>query len=385
MDLSARIPVELWDEVFRYLEDVRHLHLVNRLFYRLSTPFLFRTFHFRSFIDTPKSGIPRRSLRVVPPTPSTDDALARLKFWSSPIIAPLVRDCRISFAGTCRVDHLPIHDLLPKIHKLEGCFRNVHTLTLVGLDLATVSDSLPLLAKFPAVQTLKEYDSWRRYEEVNSEGPIYELPALQKYRGSYELLRFLHLPHLHHLYILECNFPKFIAELRTIQRLHNVISLEVEIKDYVQNLDGLGELFPSLKKLEVCIITGELAEFGNFDDLEPMDKWKAFLLFEQLTNLPSLPVHLEKIDIWWFDRVQDPTEFDPTTIVRPDTLQKLKDTLLSRHSGLTRLRLGCVDYTLLWGRNPADGKECCEVDRADDSRRRFYDSDTFWNSHVDKI
>ncbi|KAJ6525226.1 hypothetical protein DFH09DRAFT_173797 [Mycena vulgaris] len=402
MDFRARIPVEMWDEVFTHLprEDLRHVHLVDRLFHRLSTPLLFRTvtFHFDK-IATPRSDEQYDSSSdeqsdfssdeqddspaVVPPTPAeiavVENALMRLEVWSSTSIAPLVRVCEIVAPSRCRrsglfarpetglpspsraflhalpnftnlreftanqlrftdvavanlcllpnltklvtrsctIDLLPVDSfaftldlshftswdnafeagaadqwvralrpdtlqdlsiqqgLISNIIDLEYAFLRVKALTfaLKGMDLSTIPGILLLLAKFPAAQTLKALTMPGAILAGMPSDVSVELPSIRNYTGPWGLLRFLPLSHLRYIFITDCTFPDFISELRAIQVLHSVTSLEVDIQDYVENLDGLGELFPSLKSLAVWVDFST----GDVDLLESMDKTRVKL------------------------------------------------------------------------------------------------------------
>ncbi|KAJ6525238.1 hypothetical protein DFH09DRAFT_1329048 [Mycena vulgaris] len=267
--------------------------------------------------------------------------------------------------------------LIRYITDLEYTFPHVNTLIFEGSDLSTIAESLPLLSKFPAVQTLTMTSEEAIPAGTNPDVSVSELPSIRNFTGPWGLLRFLSLSHLHHLTLTDSSFPDFVSELRKIQILNSVTSLALELEDYLENLDGLGELFPSLKTLAVYVFPDF---YSSDDEARLINKTKVFAFFKQLTDFPSLPMNLTRLDIVWIDGFQHPFEFSESTVVTPDDLQKLKDTLVTRHSALTRLELCCVDYRLFWARNPANGKEYCELYRADDPQEKSFDSDIFWDA-----
>ncbi|KAF8215618.1 hypothetical protein K438DRAFT_1560595, partial [Mycena galopus ATCC 62051] len=100
MSLVPHIPEEIWAETFVHLPRTAlpQVNLTHRTFHRITRPLLFRHFEFHPYM-----GIAGYQITACPPSgllipyaehmPSLFD---RLQFWSSPVIVPLVRTCRVS-------------------------------------------------------------------------------------------------------------------------------------------------------------------------------------------------------------------------------------------------------------------------------------------------
>ncbi|KAJ7289494.1 hypothetical protein C8J57DRAFT_1277848 [Mycena rebaudengoi] len=82
-----QVAPELWYEVFGSLSpnDLRHVNLTTSTFHHISRPLLFRHFDFHPYTSLDLAGVP-----------PVERALERLRFWSSPEIAPLVHSCDIT-------------------------------------------------------------------------------------------------------------------------------------------------------------------------------------------------------------------------------------------------------------------------------------------------
>ncbi|KAJ7486118.1 hypothetical protein B0H11DRAFT_2279170, partial [Mycena galericulata] len=228
-----------------------------------------------------------------------------------------------------------------EIKALEYSFPHVASFN-AGLEVSTLWEDLPALAKFPGVQKLARISFF-----VSSTPPGLHWPAC-----------------------ISTTAIHFMSELAAVSdALNRVTYLSVGFEDYVENLAGLGELFPSLTSLIIWISTGESDGSDDFEweDLEKLDKQTLFLFYEHLTNFPTLPVNLQHLEVCWTDSVQPPFEFSSDAVIRPNDLRKLKDTLLQRHSDLVTLRLFAVDYILFWWRDLQDGNEIFEVRQVDDS------------------
>ncbi|KAF7358686.1 hypothetical protein MSAN_01207600 [Mycena sanguinolenta] len=103
MNFQEQVPEELWLEIIRHLpkEALPAVALTHRAFHRILRPMLFTNFTFRPYAV---AYLPRDRRRVLWPEATEpiqfpqhtyDHELARLNFWSSTEIAPLVRSCTL--------------------------------------------------------------------------------------------------------------------------------------------------------------------------------------------------------------------------------------------------------------------------------------------------
>ncbi|KAJ7846589.1 hypothetical protein B0H14DRAFT_3867676 [Mycena olivaceomarginata] len=100
MDLRDSVPDDVWLEITHLLprEAIKNLSLTAPIFRRLSRPTLFTHFHFHPYA----LGVYYRR----PPADKFEESLARLKFWCSDEIAPLVHFCKVTpwekHSGPCK-------------------------------------------------------------------------------------------------------------------------------------------------------------------------------------------------------------------------------------------------------------------------------------------
>ncbi|KAF7340957.1 hypothetical protein MSAN_02081000 [Mycena sanguinolenta] len=97
---ASQVPEEIWAQTFLYLPRAALLqvNLAQRMFHRIAHPLVFHDFDFHPYLtiagylitQCPPSGL------MIPYEEHIPSLLARLQFWSSPDIAPLVRTCRVS-------------------------------------------------------------------------------------------------------------------------------------------------------------------------------------------------------------------------------------------------------------------------------------------------
>ncbi|KAJ7185779.1 hypothetical protein C8R46DRAFT_386187 [Mycena filopes] len=97
MGAEERVPNELWLEVLKNLQEnadrgtLSNFSVASRAFRSLAFPSLFSKFHF----STPYYIATKGTLLLPSPT-KIDQHMERLAFWTSPEVAPFVRQCHIS-------------------------------------------------------------------------------------------------------------------------------------------------------------------------------------------------------------------------------------------------------------------------------------------------
>ncbi|KAJ6561679.1 hypothetical protein B0H19DRAFT_942704, partial [Mycena capillaripes] len=94
MNSRDGIPDEIWLEVFRSFprdtySTLKDLSLTLPAFRRLLQPLLFANFDFHPYALDVDGGF------LLPSTEQVEESLARLNFWCSDEIIPLIRSCRI--------------------------------------------------------------------------------------------------------------------------------------------------------------------------------------------------------------------------------------------------------------------------------------------------
>jgi hypothetical protein len=96
--MSSRVPNELWREVFSYLpqDTLLDVSLTDRLFSSISRSYIFAKFDFHPYVFSYASITMCANDVLLPPPSEIKRSLQRLKFWTSPEIAPLVRACAIT-------------------------------------------------------------------------------------------------------------------------------------------------------------------------------------------------------------------------------------------------------------------------------------------------
>ncbi|KAJ6542914.1 hypothetical protein B0H19DRAFT_1172412 [Mycena capillaripes] len=97
---STQLPDEIWAEILAHLprSSFPHTNLTSWRFHRITRPLLFRDLGFHPYMgiagyfitSCPPSGL------ALPGPEQIHLVMERLRFWSSPDIAPLVRSCRIA-------------------------------------------------------------------------------------------------------------------------------------------------------------------------------------------------------------------------------------------------------------------------------------------------
>ncbi|KAJ7141321.1 hypothetical protein C8R44DRAFT_866954 [Mycena epipterygia] len=149
MDPQDRFAIELWLEVFAYLSQdaLKALSLIHRTLFDISRPLRFVDFKFHPY--------PSNYRQHQPTSAQVDHALQRLRFWSSPEIAPLVRSCSITpweqrapasaisdtespyIALYAFFDRLPQFTGLQQLHASEVEFTQTGMANLCGLPVLT--------------------------------------------------------------------------------------------------------------------------------------------------------------------------------------------------------------------------------------------------------
>ncbi|KAJ7315671.1 hypothetical protein DFH08DRAFT_1039335 [Mycena albidolilacea] len=332
MDLRDSVPDDIWLEI-THLEALKNLSLTAPIFRRLSRPTLFTHFHFHPYT----LGVYYRR----PPADKFEESLARMSFWCSDEIAPLVHFCKITpwekhsgpfsieftratlgrFSG---LDRLQLTNCIvtdqaqtdsrseelyastyawinsPKdknpwipvlradrlreltLHAGASVFHKITQSTtsfpyVYELAVSMDLEDLGILAKFPAVQALTILNLGKPVAG-NAAGL---LPALENYTGSCETIHiFLPLNNLTRLTITRCSPDALMAELSKIS-IHSITSLDVTFDNL--NNDEFNELcraFPLLTRLCVHIT--------------------ASTFFEALSHTPALPTALQDLIIPWF-------------------------------------------------------------------------------------
>ncbi|KAJ7766111.1 hypothetical protein B0H16DRAFT_1687142 [Mycena metata] len=230
-----KVPNELWGEVFCYLPRgaLKNISLTRRTFFAISRRLLFTNFHFALGIR--RLGDSSRTFAE-----HEAHALARLAFWSSNDIAPLVRSCTLSYYKGD--DNMPLFgaffERLPQFINLPHTSETGRSLQLVRLEITTSSGNLRGWRAAPGQQI--DFSSVLLPVAVFHANPSWQSWG-DKFTGPNVWLQSLSPDTLRELVVAT-------APLRTTQSFPHVHTLEMRVSSDLSNLDVL-RLFPALRSL----------------------------------------------------------------------------------------------------------------------------------------
>ncbi|KAF7352023.1 L-aminoadipate-semialdehyde dehydrogenase [Mycena venus] len=297
-----------------------------------------------------------------------------------------------SFMSGTADDWIPLLRL-DELHKLEVTltphlitvldripfFPQMRTLS-VRLDVLDASQSVGLLAKFPALTELSMSQAGHRDtigRSLSARVPPPVLPHLKKYSGVYQTLHmFVPLPTLTHLTVDMCPPFQMMAELKNIRTpLDNITTMHVEFvsaPDVV--LDEFFGIFPALTRLqiEVADVLPLDFDFEDPDFLEDDPHWMIPEFLEALTKTP-LPPPLDQLAVFW--RVE--TAYLPSL----PNFKKYSGLLMKKYPALKAVWFGLYGFTYR-SRKAQDGTVIGEEAIADDNhetvKRMCRDFDSSW-------
>ncbi|KAJ7186537.1 hypothetical protein C8R46DRAFT_1024585 [Mycena filopes] len=221
----------------------------------------------------------------------------------------------------------------------------------VSSSSGTLSQNLPIIAKFPNVETLALM-GYGKPEAHLAECDL--LPELREYFGPpTPLVLFISRPHLTHLTILDCTTTELLAPLQAAPVPLNIVFLDASL-DNVDNttFQALCTLLPRLTALRLRI-TVQINDSDESNSDYANNEAITFLL-RLLALTPALPRTLAHLALSWvFEQNDNPTAPDHD---RTPDLAALRAALVARYCpALTSLWLDGFDFLFYWRKEAGEG------------------------------
>ncbi|KAF8151172.1 hypothetical protein K438DRAFT_1778831 [Mycena galopus ATCC 62051] len=296
---GQKFPNEIWQEVFSYLP-------LDAL---------------RNLSSTHKSPSQRQ----------LDDALERLRFWSSPEMAPYGRSCTaIVKWHTSSQWHILTDSFFEFLPTFTGLRR---------LHLDRIRFTQKVIVDLCGLTKL----SYAKFNQCTVQDGEHLDPDLQAYTGpSKNLGLFVQRTTLTHITLSQCRFLQLVTELRGVKALPNITSLTVCFDFFeTAGIDALFRFFPNLTKIRLTF----LEDSGEFDP-EPAS------VVKMLPSSSILPRTLESIYLSWCESSdgeynEEDMPYPPDPAELPD-FARLRDTVIAKCPALTYIFLDGLHFLFEW-------------------------------------
>ncbi|KAJ7612293.1 hypothetical protein FB45DRAFT_1118229 [Roridomyces roridus] len=263
--LDLRVPDELWLEIFGTLRplDVIPLHTVSRKLHRISRSLLFQRFHFHLYAVSHNS--PPEPRYLLPDEAQVERTTERLRFWASPDIAPLVRQCTV-FPWSSNSDDIEYthceegERILATFFQLLSQFKNVRSVTF--LDVTFCHAWLSSLAALQSLEQLHVSEcSIDPNLDVSSASIVMKLATFHFYHsafssmlnpthGANKWLSLLDVETLTHLSLAPERAPSALIGSAAPLSFPNVHTLHLSVQEWHEVVQL--RRFPSIRSLEIC-------------------------------------------------------------------------------------------------------------------------------------